>query len=434
MKKVLIIANLFHASPRIPGIIRYLSDFGWEPIVLTAPINDDPKKSLNFPKGFREKIRVIEVPYKGDIFTFWRKLFLFFGFKKEKSVLEQVKIKIGIKSHKSVIDYIFKIYAAVFAYPDAEKKWKKPVLKTANQILKKEKFDAIISSSSPVTTHIIARDLKKIYKLPWVADLRDLWTQNHNYPYPILRKIIEKKLEIKTLSSANILTTVSDPLSENLRNLHKKKCIYTITNGFDPKKINNPPQKIINKFIITYTGQIYPGKQDPLKILYALKDLIKEKKIQSEDIEVRFYGPENYWLEKEIESQNLSNIVRQYGKIFPEEAIKKQRESQLLLLLNWENKNQKGVYTGKIFEYLAARRSILAIGGFHSDVIEDLLNQTKTGVFVPNKKDIKKALINFYSEYKRKGSVDYKGDLSQVEKYTYRNIAKKFANILDKLI
>jgi len=50
MKKVLIITDLFHASPRMPGLCKYLKEFGWEPALLTTPIGEDPEW------GFRHAI------------------------------------------------------------------------------------------------------------------------------------------------------------------------------------------------------------------------------------------------------------------------------------------------------------------------------------------------------------------------------------------
>jgi len=442
MKKVLIIANLFHSSPRIPGITKYLLEFGWESIILTVPIGKDFRNLLGFPAGFQEKVRIIEVPYHGDIFWFWRKIFKLFGFATNKSILNQAKERTRIASQKSFIDRIFNLYQTIFGYPDDERGWKKPAVRVGRKLLEKEKFDAIISSSSPVTAHIIANQLKSKYeqssfgqrkKIPWIADLRDLWTQNHNYQYSRVRKFFEQKLELKTFKDANALVTVSPIWADRLKKLHKRDSVYTITNGFDPEKVNTPPIKLTPKFTITYTGQIYPLKQDPSKLFIALRKLISDKVINPNDIEVRFYGPYQKWLEEEIKKYGLSNIVKQYGIVPREIALKKQWESQILLLLNWEDPKEKGCYTGKIFEYLTAQRPILATGGFCGDVVEALLNKTKAGVYCSKIEDIKKSLIDFYFEYKQKGKVSYSWRWDEIQKYSYKEMARKFAELLNQI-
>jgi hypothetical protein len=421
MKKVLIIANLFHASPRIPGLAKYIPEFNWEPVVLT----------VSFPENFNFK--KVETSYSGDIFSFWRKILKFSGFKEKESFLNQVKEKFGITSKKSFIDILFNFYRTIFAYPDEEKGWRKPAIMLASQLLKKEKFDAIISSSSPVTAHLIAYELKKNFHLPWIADLRDLWTQNHNYPYFFFRKFFERKLELKTLGLADALITVSISFMEELRKLHQKENICTITNGFDPEKVNDPPSKLIPKFVITYTGQIYPEKQDPLKILFAIKNLISKKLINPSEIEVRFFGPRQYFLEKEIEKHNLFDIFKQYGQVPREISLRKQWESQILLLLNWEDMKEKGVIPGKIFEYLAARRPILATGGYGDDEVEKILKETNAGIYCKRVEDIEIALRNFYLEYKENGFVSFLGDWQKIQNYSQREMAKRFAEILNKI-
>ena len=281
MKKVLIISNLYHSSPRIPGIARYLSEFGWEPVILTPSLKDDYKNRLGLPDGFYEKVRVAETAYKGDIFWFWRKVFKFLRFNRKESILNQVKEKTGSVGRRSVIDKLFLFYTAFFGYPDEEKKWEKIAVKSAEKILGKEKFDAILSSSSPVISHIIAGKMAKKYKIPWIADFRDLWTQNHNYPFPWWRRIFEEKLEKKTLKSADFLVTVSPAWSEKLKKLHTNKKTESITNGFNPEEMNEKQPSLVDKFTITYAGQLYAGRQDLDIFFRSLKELVSEKSIDS---------------------------------------------------------------------------------------------------------------------------------------------------------
>jgi len=433
MKRVLIIANLYHASPRIPGVGTYLQEFGWEATIITPYIGKDEENRLGFPKQFLDMAKIVEANYRGDIFWFWRKLFKVFGFKTKESITEQIKKHVGVISKRSLIDFLMNWYQTFFAYPDTEKTWEKPALKAASEVLRKEHFDAILSSSPFPTSHVVAAELKKRFNLFWLADFRDLWTQNHNYPYNSLRRMIEKRLELRTLLQADALVTVSLPCAERLQVLHEEKPTYVITNGFDPEEINIPPIDLTSKFTITYTGQIYPGKQNPLSFFAALRNLISDGTIQPNDIEIRFYSPKQEWLSKEIERYRLSSITTHYGRVPKNVSLEKQRESQILLLLNWEDQRERGVYTTKIFEYLAAQRPILAVGGSGEDVVKKLLDETKSGVYCKNMDNVKDWLYHFYLEYKQKGEVRYKGDMEKSDKYSYREIAKKFADILNQI-
>jgi glycosyltransferase involved in cell wall biosynthesis len=416
------VTNLFYASPRIPGLAKYLPEFGWQPIILTTPLGDRPDERFGPPNDFRKNNRVIET----------------FGYTSQKDVgvgvsaKKQLASKKPFKYVKPLIRFLYKRYLEIVHYPDAEKGWKPFAVKAGDELLKEEDIDAMISDSSPVTAHIIAKELKSKFNIPWVADFRDLWTQNHNYPYTKLRKLFEKRLEIKTLATADALVTVSPLWTEQLQVLHKGKMAYTITNGFDPEKMSDGKGNLTSKFTITYTGQIYK-KQDPSKLLIALKDLIFQGTINPNEVEVRFYGPQNKQLFKNIEECGLSAVVKQCGIISREASFEKQRESQILLLLNWEDPLVKGVIPGKIFEYFAAQRPLLVTGGFGNDVVEMLLKETNSGMYCSTIEDIKKALKEFYSEYKFKGRVTYNGNIEKINQYSYREMARKFANLLNNL-
>lgn len=419
MKKVLIIAHLSHASPRIPGLAKYLLEFGWQPIILTAPVGKKPDSQC----------RVIETGYRG-VLGFWKRVF---RLDPREDIRRGAKKRLGVTAKKSALDFFLTLGGAIINYPDSEKGWKSFAIKAGSELLEKEDIDVIISSSSPVTSHIIAKELKNKHKIPWVADLRDLWTQNHNYSYGPLRKLIDRRLELKTLSNADALVTVSQPWAEKLQALHKGKTTYTITNGFDLSAMNTPPADLTAKFTVTYTGSIYRGKQDPSKLLAALKDLISDGFMDPNDVEVRFYGQEVGWLANEIEEFGLQAITKQYGMVYREIAFKKQKESQLLLLFDWEDPQEHGVYPGKVFEYLAAERPILVTGGSSDDVISELIDETNAGMYGSTVEDIKKILGELYSEYKLTGKVTYNGEIEKINKYSYREMAMKFAEILDSL-
>ncbi|MBI3041143.1 MAG: glycosyltransferase [Chloroflexi bacterium] len=423
MKKVLIIGflhplTLSGGSFRTLPLASYLPEFGWEPVVLTPLLLE--KRQLPF--------RVVETPYR-DVLVFWKKLF---GFKLDEDIKMQVKNRFGTDSKTSVVDFFLTRAGEILNYPDSHRGWQRFALEAGNNLLEHEKIDAMISCH-PTISHIIASNLKAKHRIPWLADFPDLWSQNHNYSYSSLRKAIDKRLEKKTLSMADVLTTVSEPWAEELRALHKGKPVYTVTHGFDPLQVNIPPVKLTDKFTITYTGTIYRGKQQPSRLFAALRDLISDETIDPVDVEVRFYGSKHDWLDKEIKQYGLSNIVKQYGVVPRQAAIIKQRESQLLLFLDWDDPQEKGVYTGKIYEYLGTRRPTLATGGAADDVVAELLNKTKAGKQAATVEDIKQTLKNLYREYKLKGDLAYNSIDSEINKHSHREMARKFSAILDRL-
>jgi glycosyltransferase involved in cell wall biosynthesis len=349
------------------------------------------------------------------------------------SQIAELKNKLRIGSERSFLEYIMTAFGEVFAYPDLQKGWRKLAVESASGLLQQGDFKAVITAFPPATAHITGSELKKKYKIPWIADYDDLWSQNYCYPYSPLRRRLDRNLEIKTIANADTLVTVSSPLAEELAELHQGKTTYGIASGFDPAILNRTTGNVTEKFTITYTGNIYPRRQSPEPLFAALKELISGGEISPSEIEVRFFGARLLWLDKLAKRYDLADIVRQYGMVPQKVAQEKQRESQLLLLLKWQDSTHRGVYTAKIFEYLAAGRPVMAVGGFE-DVVSELLDETRAGTWTKTKDEVKSFLAASYREYKRTGAVKHYGRNDKIEKYSHRELARQYALILDSVI
>lgn len=430
MKKVLIITNIAHASPRVPGLIKYLHEFGWEAILLTHSLDRYGERVWFDDIVKKTRTRIIETPY-WDVIGTWKKRL---GFKPEQRVRYDLKATLHRTFQRSLLDFVFNTFLACIAYPDEDKGWLTTGSRAGERLLENERVDVILSSSSPVTAHLIAQKLKERYQISWIADFRDLWTQNYAYPFPFMRKFFERRLEVKTIRSASLLVTVATALAQRLQELHKVKEIHVVTNGFDPETTNFTPATLTKKFTICYTGQVYPHKQNVALFFSALSELISDGSILQSNVEVNFYGVLDPSVRHEIETHDKFGVFKYGGKLSRDEVLTKQRTGQILLVLNWEDTKQKGVYTTKLFEYLAARRPILASGGMAQDVVAEVLAHTQAGIHCPSKEDIKRSLTKWYQEYLETGTVTYRGNQEKIEQYSYREMARKFAALFNQLI
>lgn len=378
MKKVLIIANLGGPSPRFSGLIKYLPQLGWLPIVI----------SKNKPDN-----------------TF--------------DINSQTTVTIVGTNNK---------------------KLRSSTLIAADNILKNEKIDAIITTSPPHINHVIAAELKNKYSTPWLADLRDLWTQNIDNKFNQLnwfKKILARRQELKTLALADCLTTVSQPWANQLKKLHHHKKIVTILNGFDSEQINYQPEKLPPKFTITYTGRTYNKKRTPYNFLAVLNKLIDRNIINKQNINVQFFGEssQNKQVIQDIQSLNLTDIVTLGGVISRNASFERQRQSHLLLLLCWKDHQVDGVkgnYPLKVFEYLAARRPIIAVDGPGDDELEKLIKETKSGYYCRTINDIETVITTTYQEHKN-GRLFFNKAVEKIYPYNYFNMTKKFVDILNSI-
>ncbi len=421
--KVLIITYHFPPRPsvaglRMRGLAKYLPEYGWEPAILTPELPEAPERQF----------RVVQTAYPGDVYARWKTKF---GLKAEKDFLDQVKVpRAWRESNSSIVSRLAILARSLIAYPDEQRGWRQFAVGEGSALLEKERFDVMLSSSFPATCHLIAHELKNQHGIPWIANFQDPWTQNHYYSYTRAGRFFERRLEVKTLSNADALVIVSEPWAEKLRLLHHEKKVYVIKNGYDPDEVVSAP--LTSKFTITYTGRIYQEKQDPNPLLRAISEVVSCGEMNREHVDIRFVGSPEHLIEKEIKRLGLEDIVSLSPQVPRHIALEKQRESQVLLLLNWDDPGEVGVHTAKIFEYLAARRPILAIGGPRS-VVSELLEETGAGIHAQGHEHLKRVLMSFYEDYMNRGHVVYSGREECIAKYSHREMAKRFASLMDEL-
>ncbi|MDL2246973.1 glycosyltransferase [Methanobrevibacter sp. OttesenSCG-928-K11] len=416
MKKVLFIAFYFNqdneiASKRLKGIAKYLHNFNWEPIVLTPKLNNSNSNNTN--------IKVIETDYI-DMLDKW--------IKKDTSNNSNSS-NLPTKENKFLKKAVH-IAGEIFAYPDGMKYWYDPCFNAASEIIENEEIDGIISSSWPITSHVIANDLKNKYNIPWIADLRDLWNLNPYISHNFIRNFFEKRLEIKTFENADALTTTTPLASKTLKTLHPNKKIKTILSGYDPDDFKDFKNIKTNKLTFLYAGSLYQGKRDPTLLFKSLNELINEGKINKNKIAIDFYG-DNDNLKELASKYNLEEIVNMHGKIPHNEVLKKQKEADVLLLISWMNEQEKMFIPGKVYEYMGSKKPVLSIG-FSEGSLKDLILKTNIGFHTSNLDDTKIAICKYYKEYIKENKISYKGN-ENANNCTMINLSKNFAELLDEV-
>ena len=231
-------------------------------------------------------------------------------------------------------------------------------------------------------------------------------------------------MERKTLKTANVLIVFSAFDQKKLRAVNPKSNIEIISGGFEPEEINDQPTPLEEHFTITYTGTIYKEQQDPSKLFLALSNLIKKWRINPNISQSLLSFSRKG--EISFEKLNLNEVIKESISLVEKQYLKE----KINFLL--ENKKEKGVYCLKTFEYLSARRPILAIGGSKDDVVCKLLSETGSGVVGLDVPSIEKKLEDFYQEYKQTKNIVFHGKLEKINQYSFREMARKVAIILNK--
>lgn len=265
---------------------------------------------------------------------------------------------------------IVKVYRTLLNIPDGQIGWYPHAVRSGKRLIATWSPDIIYASAPPFTGLMVARRLAQYANVPWVGELRDLWTDNYYADWPAWRRAIEVPLERRVLSSSAGLVTVSDPLANRLREKYDRP-VAVIPNGFDP---DDYPRGIARSdadvLRIVYTGTIYPGRQDPTPLFSAVKSLGDEGR----KIRIEFYGRTLPGILQLAERYGLENQVNVHAEVPFLESAQLQASADILLLLQWNSAAEPGVFTSKLFEYLGARRPVLAVGlpiGVAPDLIRD---------------------------------------------------------------
>jgi glycosyltransferase involved in cell wall biosynthesis len=313
--------------------------------------------------------------------------------------------------------------------PDPRKGWNKYALKKALELIKSEKIEVVITSGPPHSTHLIGEKIKERTGIRWIADFRDPWTDIYYYKELYHSRIatwFDKILEKKVLSNADKIITVSEEVGKLLLKKipNESAKIIVIPNGYDEADFTNARPMKNEFFTITYTGTISMSYriESFVEAIYQLPDEIKT------NIKIRFVGNVPDEIVHLFKSKSLDFMVEMLGYIPHDQAISQMLGASMLLMSIPDSPDNKGIVTGKFFEYLAAKRPILAIGPQGGDV--DILIQKCRAGKLFGYDDKEKMLHYILDIYGKIQNGTFLSETTGAEMFTRRNLtAELFKNL-----
>jgi glycosyltransferase involved in cell wall biosynthesis len=354
--KILIVSFLFPPANNIGALrvgktAKHLHEMGHDLRVLTA-VNTLYANGLS-----------VEIPSNKVICTKWFDVNKFFYFIKNEKInsgltVSNKNIYKGIRAH--IYGFLRGSYKYFLHRPDSVIGWLPYALYAGDKLFKDWTPDIIYASGAPYTSLLVAGILSTRYHIPWIAELRDLWSDNSYKRSDYIERLIEKKV----LSCASVLVTVSDALCNTLLNMYKQPC-YVVKNAFDPEDMSDLPSPHFpkEKINITYTGLVYKGRQDPSILFHAISrsDILRNKLL------VRFYGDSNEWVKDMADSYGIGENVLVFPSVSWVDSLIFQKASDILLFLTWNHPLEKGILSGKIFEYIGIGRPVITVGDYDDE-------------------------------------------------------------------
>ena len=432
MKKVLVICYYWPPTggagvQRWLKFIKYLRNYGWEPVIFTPENPESPEIDLSLLKDIPENLRIIKRPIWEPYSIY--KQFIGKG-RKEKIQAAFLSEKKRNWFTESVSVWI----RGNFFIPDARKFWIRPSVKFLDRYLAENPVDLIISTGPPHSMHIIAEKISGCRSLPWIADFRDPWTNIDFYKDLRLTAradLIHHRMEMAVLKNASAVILISRSMADDFNTLFQRH-YDVITNGYDEEDIVATGSfEADKKFSIAHIGTLVQTR-NPVSLWKALNELLEENHPGlREDLSIRLVGRIDFSVLESIDQYGLSEFIDNIAYLPHAEVVKIQQQSQVLLLLINNTPNAKSILTGKFFEYLAAQRPILCIGPPGGDAAA-ILSETNAGMIsdftdVPS---LKKNILYFYDLFKR-GQLNSQSH--SIEAYSRKVLTGKLSEVMNRV-
>lgn len=351
-RHVLVIAYYFppmglSGVQRVAKMVRYLPAFGWQPVVLSVT----PGGYFAYDASLLEEVEAagVQVYRTGSVDPT-----RLFG--RERTVRippEHRRRRLAWLSHLLFV-------------PDNKVGWYPWAVRAGRRLLRRYPFDAILSSAPPYTAHLVARSLSRASGLPLVTDYRDDWVGNprHVYPTPMHRRL-NVWLEQGVCRASRIVTTINEPIRAALasRNAHVigSDRIRIVPQGFDPADFEGAvPEASSGRMRLVYSGTFY-DVQTPDYFLKALARFLERRPEFHDRVEAVFVGTVPDASRSLAANLGLNGCVRFAGYVPHGEAVAHLRGADVLWLTVGRRDGAEGISTSKLFEYMGARKPILAL-------------------------------------------------------------------------
>lgn len=406
-RRVLLLA--YHFPPlggagvqRTLKYVKYLPDFGWQPATITGPARG--------------------------------------GALSDPSLLDELRGAQVMRTPAALLPawLPWRVRNAISRWlliTDDQAGWGPFALTAATRLIRRGGIDALYTTSTPYTAHLVGLRLQQRFGLPWIADFRDPWAENTALKPPTAwhRQRI-RRWEGQVVRAADRVTVVSEPMAAAMQAAYPTLPLahfLTLPNGYDPDDFaqatpaapDNPP-----RMTWVYSGSFY-GQRRAQPFLQALHAALTAGRIPRAQMRVRLAGNVGHATAEDVRSLDLDDVVELPGYLPHRESIGHLLAADALLLMVAPGPGSAGVLTGKLFEYLAAGKPILGLTP--PSAAAELIRESRAGVVI-NPDDataIEQQIVAWFGQWQR-GELRWQGDRAVVARFDRRLLAGQLAAAL----
>lgn len=401
--------------------VRYLPEFGWQPVVLTVH-----HKFTRWPK---DKSLVKEIPADVQVY------------KAPTLDLNWLyKGMWGLRLHR-LVEWL----QLHWLIPDSEITWLPFAKKSIDKMVRKHKFDLVYITGGPFSSMLLGPYAYQNYKLKYVVDFRDEWTNNHtrlDRAYSVSARAKDRACENKVIEQCSGII-YAHPLfmKENFAGSYpflKSRPNRIITNGFDEtdfSDISKHNNQNSNVFKIVYTGSFYDRRR-PLIMLRAIRNMLSEKVINAGEISLKIYGKNTpaFVLGEFNSDDSIRSIVKFHPYTSHKNSLSVLQNADALLLYLSPGANSEPELPGKMFEYMRSYRPILALVPPRGSAAE-LVRKSRTGFVFDsaNETEVTDGLREVLIKWQQ-NALSIEPDFDYINQFERKNLTARLAELFDEVV
>lgn len=432
--KVLMIACAFPPTGG-PGVQRsakfakYLPRFDWMPTVWASDQIESLPSDPTLLNDLSEEVTVHTQRVGGKIRAMRRM------FRGAMNAREAEGFTGAASRFIKSIDWRMEVWQNSNSLPDDYIDWARRSVQPLLRLIEKESIDLIYSTFSPASNHWLALELKRQTALPWIADFRDLWTDDYRYrESSIRRRNAHCELEREIFEEADLVVGVTEKqttlLSNHIPALRQK--FVTITNGFDPDDFEKQEISVSSphRFVISHVGRFDQWRTNEA-LFTAMKQFASSLGTDREHFLFRIVGHASKAVLKKIHETGLPYEFTGYQS--HADAIQAMCSSDVLMLNVPSGPNSDSVIPAKLFEYLASQKPILVVGP-EQGICEQIVQECDAGISVSfDATEIANALGTLYGAWKNKNPMTG-SKAESLAPYERKSLTQRLAQHMDELV
>jgi glycosyltransferase involved in cell wall biosynthesis len=430
-------------SNRALAFARYLGEYGWEPVVVTPGVawaaNRDDRLLAELPAGVRVmRTRSLEARPASMRAT-----------RPTEEVLSRDLTRSAALWSRAPGGSVARSMGVVRSnvghlkrFPDAHLGWVPFALAAARGV----KYDAAYSSSGPFSSHLVGLLLKRTSGRPWVAELRDGWYRWNRaiFPdYPVWRDVLERALESAALRTADRVILVTDRMADAFRSQYAgilpPDHFATVPNGFDTAQfLDGPyPGQVFSTasgapFEVLHAGALYYGRS-LAAFLEAASRLVAADVEFARHFRLTLIGTLDPGARTELNHSALAGRTTCPGQVDHATTLRAMRNASALLLVANTTPGAEATVPGKLFEYLAVGRPVLAVAPRKSSTA-DVLDQTGGGWLAPAGDPAAIACVLHRAFQRHQSGIAMAADPRKLRRFERRELTADLAAIFDHAV